>query len=246
MAKPDYFLIVDTETTMDDKVADFGAVVVNRKGEIMAQIAVLVFGIYNDAEKHPLFWNEESGELWAKRNLAKRYESYNAMLNGGTRMLSAVSAINRWLDGVKAKYNPYLTAYNIAFDLGKCANTGIDLTMYADRKFCLWYASVEKWAFTKKYQNFVLQVNAINKPTRPTEHFPAGNCSYKTNAETMTRFVTNQPYLEDEPHTALEDVLYYELPILKKLVKTQKKDKWLKPASFNWRDVQLRNHFISN
>lgn len=245
MAKPDFFLVADTETTIDDKVADFGAVVVNRKGEIMTQCAVLVFGIYNDAEKHPLFHNEDAGELWKKYNLGLRYEAYNNMLNSGIRMLAGVGAINRWLDKVKATYNPYLTAYNINFDLGKCANTGIDLSMFADQQFCLWYASVAKWAFTKKYQNFALQVNAINKPTPPSEHFPAGNCSYKTNAETMTRFVTNQPYLENEPHTALEDVLYYELPILKKLVKTTKKEKWLNPPSFNWRDVQLRNHFIS-
>ena len=149
MAKADYFLIVDTETTIDDMVADFGAVVVNRKGEIMTQCAVLVLGIYNESKKHPLFHNEDSGELWAKRNLEKRYSAYNNMLDSGVRMLSGVGAINRWLDNVQGKYNPFLTAYNLNFDLGKCANTGIDLTMFADRQFCLWYAAVEKWAFTK-------------------------------------------------------------------------------------------------
>lgn len=245
MAKADYFLIVDTETTMDDKVADFGAVVCNRKGEIMTQCAVLTFGIYNDAENHVLFHNDEAGALWKKSSLERRYSNYNAMLDGGTRMLAGVASINRWLDKVKATYNPYLTAYNLNFDLGKCANTGIDLTMFADKQFCLWYASAEKWAMTKKYKNFALAVNAINPPTKPSRDFEHGNCSFKTNAETMTRFVLNNPTLEDEPHTALEDVLYYELPILKQLVKTTKKDKWLNPPSFNWRNVQLRDHFIA-
>ena len=34
MAKRDYFLIVDTETTQTDMVADFGAIICDRKGNI--------------------------------------------------------------------------------------------------------------------------------------------------------------------------------------------------------------------
>ena len=183
--------------------------------------------------------------MWSKAALPKRYDSYNKMLDSGVRMLAGVGAINRWLDKVAKKYNPYLTAYNLNFDLVKCSNTGIDLTMFADRQFCLWYASVAKWGLTKKYKNFALQINALNSPTLPSEHFEFGNCSYKTNAETMARFVLNNPTLADEPHTALEDILYYELPILTRLVKTAKKKDWLNPPTFNWRKVQLRDHFTA-
>ena len=37
-----YYLIVDTETTRRDTVADFGAVVVDRKGKIVDQFGALV------------------------------------------------------------------------------------------------------------------------------------------------------------------------------------------------------------
>lgn len=246
MAKKDYFLGIDTETTQDGKVADFGAVITDRKGKIYSQCAILVKDIYTNKEEHPLFHMfGDSGDMWSKAALPKRYAKYDAMVESGARMIASVSAINRWLDRAKAEYNPYLYAYNLNFDLGKCENTAIDLTMFADRQFCLWYAAVSKWAFTKKYKEFALMVNAINPPTKPSKEFPHGNCSYKTNAETMTRFVTNQPFLENEPHTAIEDLLYYELPILNKLVQTTKKDKWINPPAFNWRDVQLRDHFIA-
>ena len=47
MAKPDYFLLVDTETTQDDLVADFGAIVVNKKGKIVWEVS------NDDIEENP-------------------------------------------------------------------------------------------------------------------------------------------------------------------------------------------------
>ena len=244
MAKPDYFLIVDTETTMTDLVADFGAVVVNKKGDIMAQCGILTFGIYNDSENHPLFHNEKSADLWKMSRLAERYENYNAMLKNGTRQLSSVAGINKWLEKVERTYTPYLTAYNLTFDNGKCYNTGIDLTRFNKKKFCLWYASVEKWAFTKKYRQFILDNNFFKNATKPTPRFPLGNLSYPTNAEVMTRFIANDALFPDEPHTALEDVLEYELPLLLKLVNTTKKKVWQNPKPFNWQAVQVKDWYI--
>jgi len=199
---------------------------------------VLVNGVFTDMENHPLFHiYGDSGDLWSKKGLPKRYARYNNMVAGGSRMIASVAAINVWLAKAQAQYNPYLTAYNLSFDLGKCQNTGIDLTGFADRQFCLWHAAVAKWGFSKAYKNFILDTASFNNPTK------LRNFSYKTNAEVMTRFVTNQPNLEDEPHTALEDVLYYELPILNKLVQTTKKKLWLNPPAFNWRSVQVADHF---
>ena len=39
-----YYLIVDTETTRRNTVADFGAVLVTRKGEIVEQFGAMVLG----------------------------------------------------------------------------------------------------------------------------------------------------------------------------------------------------------
>lgn len=236
MAKKDYFLIVDTETSQDSMVADFGAIIVDRKGNIYSTCAVLVAGIYNDMENHPLFFTSDKTGIWSKRGQDKRYGMYSNMLHSGTRMLASVAAINIWLAKAKEKYNPYLTAYNLPFDDGKCSNTGIDLLQF-DKRFCLWHAAYTRWAHTKEYRNMCLATHAFNAPTE------LGNMSFKTNAETMARFVTGNAKMEAEPHSALEDAQLYELPILLKLVNSTKKEKWLNPESFNWRNVQVNKWF---
>lgn len=234
MAKKDFFLIVDTETTIKDHVVDFGAVVCDRKGNIATECAVLVNGIFRNED---LFYHGEEGHF-SRQSVANRTDKYSGMLESGARMLASIHAINRWLEKVKAKYDPYLTAYNLSFDLGKCLNTEIDLAMF-DKRFCLWHAAFNKWALTKNYRNFIVNSHAFNPPTK------YNNMSFKTNAETMMRFVSNNPELEDEPHTAYEDAKLYEMPILLKLVNSTKKEKWLNPKPFNWKAVQVRDHFTA-
>jgi len=234
--KKDYYLIIDTETTINDKVADFGAVICDRKGNIADQCAVLVSGVFGI---DPLFYiaNEKEKSLWSKQGKDRRFTKYNEMLENGTRMLASVNAINNWLERTKREYNPILTAYNLPFDMDKCNKTGIDLTMFKN-SFCMWRAAFNKYAMTKSYKNFTMQIHAINPPTK------LGNCSFQTNAEVMARFILDEPDLQDEPHLALEDIVYYELPILKRLIQTTKKSVFMDPElGFDWRKVQLKNHF---
>lgn len=239
MAK-NYYLILDTETTQDDLVADFGAIIVDSKGRVVNQCAVMVDGIFTDKENHPLFHQfGDAGDLWSKAGLPARYDRYNRMVASGARMIASVAAINRWLDKAKATYNPILTAYNLAFDAGKCANSGIDLTQFGPRRFCLWAAAYTVFAHTKNYREMALSLHAFNAPTK------FQNMSYKTNAETMARFVLGNPTLEDEPHTALEDALYYELPILLAILK-RRSARWLLSdavTSYNWRNCQVKDAF---
>lgn len=238
MPKKDYFLIADTETTMDDLVADFGAVVCDRKGNIVAKCAAMVHEVFTDRKNHPLFHAEGMGELWTKRRLTMRYNDYTNMIDNGTRILASVQAINNWLENVRVAYNPVFTAYNAAFDLSKCRNTGINTDMF-EESFCLWYGAVEKWAKSKKYRTFIMDNHYFNAPTK------LRNMSYKTNAEVMARFVTGNENLEDEPHTALEDIIGYELPILVKYVKGRKRKSMDNVPSFNWRGVQVKDHFCA-
>jgi len=239
MAKKQYFLIVDTETTQNNLVADFGAVICDRKGAIVAQCGVLVNGIYTNPIKNPLFFDSSApaSALWSKDSSDKRYALYQSMVVTGRRMVASVSAINNWLAKALEQYNPTLTAYNLSFDKGKCANTGIDLNIF-NSEFCLWGASYTAFAHTKAFRQIVLETHSFNCAT---SH---GNMSFKTNAETMARFVTNNPNLENEPHTALEDVLDYELLILQKLLKSYTLN-WLLNDSqaYNWRDVQVKDWF---
>lgn len=238
MAKQTTFLIIDTETTQTGKVADFGAIVTNRKGEILASCAVLVREFYLDREQHPLFHSHDVDPLWGKANLPKRYAQYDAMLQDGRRMLASVAAVNRWLAKVNAKYQPIGTAYNKAFDWDKMRNSGIDCDMF-ERNFCLWHNAANKWAKTKAYRQFVLENVAFNKPTNH------GNMSYHTNAEIMARFILGNPELPDEPHTAFEDARDYELPILRRLLQVVKTKDLFDCPAYNWREYQVKDWFVA-
>jgi len=234
--KKDYYLVIDTETTINDKVADFGAVICDRKGNIADQCGVLVSGVFGI---DPLFYipKEEASSLWSKQGKDRRFTKYNEMLENGTRMLASVNAINNWLAKVAGQYDPILTAYNLPFDMDKCNKTGIDLTIFKN-SFCMWRVAFNKYAMTKSYKNFTMQIHAINPPTK------LGNCSFQTNAEVMTKFITNNPELAEEPHLALEDVIYYELLILKNMLKNMTKSELFEnDLGFDWRKVQLKNHF---
>jgi hypothetical protein len=235
--KKQYFILLDSETTQDNKVADFAAIICDRKGNIYAQCAVLVDGIYTDKANHPLFFTSDPNGIWSQKGQDRRYSVYNEMVRQGTRMIASVAAVNRWLQKSILTFNPILTAYNLPFDVNKCINTGIDLTMFP-RNFCLWNAAYTAYAHTKAYRKLVLNAHAFNSPTE------LQNMTYRTDAETMARFISDNPSLEDEPHTALEDIIFYELPILKRLCRT-KSIKWLltEPKSYNWRDCQVKDWF---
>lgn len=224
-----YYLGVDVETTITDKVADFGAAVTDRNGNIVAQCAVLVNGVFG---VDPLFYDVNSSGIWAKRNLNKRTENYNNMLNSGARIIASVNAINRWLEKAAATYKPTLFAYNLAFDSSKCRHTGIDLNMFADR-FCLWHAAASNICTTKAYRQFVADNHLFNTPTAK------GNMSYRTDAEAVTGFLTGN--MSDEPHTSIEDLIGYEIPTLVHVLKRKKWRENIRP--YNWVNFQVKHHF---
>ena len=85
MAKKQHFLIIDTETTQDNLVADFGAVICDRKGRIQTQCAVMVDGIFTDSHNHPLFFDSsaKSDALWSRKGADRRYAKYQEMVTDG-------------------------------------------------------------------------------------------------------------------------------------------------------------------
>ena len=229
MARKQFFCIVDTETTINDTVADFAALIVDREGKIFAQCAVLVRGHYGDMK---LFHDKHASDIWGYAGLQKREAQYVAMLDSGARMLGSVPAINRWLALAVGKYNPMLTAYNLAFDTSKCQNTGIDLSIFSDR-FCLWHGAVGNICKAKAYRQFCLDYHLFNAPT------DKGNMTFKTNAESVCGYILGE--FKTEPHTALEDARDFELPILQAIVKRKQWRDNIKP--YAWQDFQTRNHF---
>ena len=230
MAKKQFFAILDTETTISDTVADFAIIIVDREGKIHNQCAVLVNGHFGNFE---LFHDKNANDIWGYSGLEKRKANYNNMLDNGSRMVASVSAINKWINQAIGKYNPTLTAYNLAFDKSKCANTGIDLSGFAD-SFCLWSASVGNICNKKDYRNFALQNHAFNKVTQN------GNMTFQTNAEIVCGYIQGE--FIKEPHTALEDARDFELPILKAIIKKRNWRDNIK--SYNWKDFQVKDNFL--
>jgi len=231
MAKKQFFAILDTETTANDTVADFAIIIVDRKGEIFNTCAVLIHGHF---DKFELFFIPNQSGTWSLDYAKQKRAGYNAMLESGVRTLASVAAINRWINQAIGKYNPILTAYNLAFDAGKCVNTGIDLSVFASR-FCLWHAAVGNICSTKDYKNFALVNHGFNNVT---EH---GNMTYKTNAEMVAGYLNGSFILE--PHTALEDARDFELPILLEVLK--KKNWREKITPYDWNQHQTRDHYMA-
>jgi len=219
-------------------VDDFTAIACGTKGRILNQCAILTDGIYTDYVNHPLFYDASSHDgIWSKTGQDQRYDTYSRMVKSGSRMVASVNAINRWLAKAAQAFNPIMTAYNLPFDVSKCRNTGIDLTFF-DRSFCLWSASYTAFCRTKAYRQMVLDCHAFNMPTLKQ------NMTFKTNAETMARFVLGNSGMPDEPHTALEDIVFYEKPILDKLLR-RKSTKWLlnETESYAWQHCQVKDWF---
>lgn len=233
MAKKQFFMVVDTETTINDHVADFGAIIYDRQGNMYENCAILVKDFKNEKLFHDTKLVDSS--LWAKNNLENRRLNYEKMLDEGSRHYASIAGINKFLDNARAKYgNIELTAYNLPFDASKCANSGINLHNFTNR-FCLWQASCGLFADTKAYRQFILDNHYFSNRTVKT-----ASITYRTNAEVMSEFLTGVKAIE--PHTAYEDILHHEGHILNAILKHKKWREKIKP--YNYRDYQLKANFI--
>lgn len=228
MAKKQFFFIVDTETTIKQHVADFAGIIVDRQGNIYNQIAVLVAGFFG---KEKLFYNKDAPEeIWTLKGLARRNARYAEMLNNGERMLSSVNSINKWISQAKATYpNLIFSAYNSTFDLDKMSRTGID-TEFEDY-FCIMRAAQNDVKGRKDYIQHCL-----------TAKWLTAKLQFRTNAEAMAEYVAGGQ-LPAEPHTALEDIMDYELPIFQWLLKRNSWKHYSQKA-YNWREWQLNQLVI--
>lgn len=229
MAKKQYYIGIDTETTITDKVVDFGAVIHDREGNIYGQCGILVRDVFGVDD---LFYDRNASGIWSRASIDRRMANYNMMLDTGIRMFASVNAINSWLAKAIGKYNPTMYAYNLAFDESKCRNTGIDLNGFSNR-FCLWGAAVGNICNTKKYRQFVVDNHLFNNKTEK------GNMTFSTTAESVTAYLRGE--YTDEPHTSVEDIIGYEMPTLVHILK--KKDWKNKITAYNWREFQVKNHF---
>ena len=196
-----YYLIVDTETTKKQTVADFGAVITDRKGNIVDQFGAMVLNHFGSL---PLFSDPTAidSALWSEQSAQRREKDYYSMLDSGERSISSVGLINQWLSATYARYNPVLTAYNISFDLGKCRNTRINLGIF-NQRFCLMKAAKRAIGSLADYHKFCHAHGFLTAKLRKPS----------MTADTMAKYILGID-LQDEPHTALEDARDYEAVIL--------------------------------
>ena len=70
-----YYIIVDTETTKKQTVADFGAVVVDRQGRVVERLGAMVTGHFG---KFDLFSDPTAptDSLWSKQSAKRRAKDY--------------------------------------------------------------------------------------------------------------------------------------------------------------------------
>ena len=204
MANKDILLIVDTETTITQTVADFGAVVVDLSTTtILEQAGVLVWKQFGEKD----LWYDshvDEEDYWSRRNSKLRNKKYEGYVDAGFRVVAAIAWINGWLIRMHEKYDPIVTAYNMGYDRTVCKNTNIDLGIFSEEK-CLWRHAAEK-----TYPNDADYVDFCHTKGYIT---PAGRIS--TKADHVAHFVLLQHLdrYDKEPHTALEDARDYEWPI---------------------------------
>lgn len=195
-----YYLIVDTETTAKNTVADFGAVVMDRKGNIVEQFGVLLDGHFATL---PL-WCDHSAPadaFWSSQMAHRRRKHYDDMLANGQRSICSPALVNLWLARIRGQYDPTVTAYNIGFDWGKCRDTGIDLGIFS-RRFCTMKAARALICSTVAYDQWARESGRVTATGR-----------VRSSADAVAKYVCGGA-LADEPHTALEDARDYEAPIL--------------------------------
>ena len=196
--------IVDTETTIDNTVADFGAVVADlTTGEILDEIGCLIYDQFDEIE----LWSNpyaDKGDFWSRQHTRARRKQYVRRIKNGQRSIASENLVNVWLAKNVGRYNPTLTAYNLAFDKPKCDATGINVGMFRT-EFCLLKKAREHFSQCAEFVAWCHKRNALTKTGKPS--FTADN---------VARFILGDS-LDPEPHTALEDARDYELPIAKYL-----------------------------
>lgn len=235
-----FYLLVDTETAIDGSIMDIAAVVLTRESEkdggdskklkVVNQLAVLLGENWGRVE---LFHDKSSTSPFSKLRLEQRNEAYQEMLQDGRRVLASVGAVNRWLAQVITTYPEIeLTAYNLAFDVDKMRKQGIFEELFKNR-FCLWHASIGNICDSKKYRQFALDNHLFGNRTK------TGHMGISTSAESVSHFISGNDLIE--PHTALEDCLLHEKPVLEAVI--NRKDWRKKIVSYNWRKCVLNHYF---
>jgi DNA polymerase III epsilon subunit-like protein len=228
------YVIIDTETTSYDRAFDIGLVLTDLQGNILVKngkpraVGYMVSEIWEglasqedvvkitkENEKRrllglPLFEVPESvyydnSELWGINTINRRLTTFDHL----PRRIEKTEFIKGVINSIiNSGYIP--VAYNAKFDKEKLENTGIRINGWLD----LWGLSTQTLrkdtVLTARYVTKMLHtVRGVRESSRygvlPT---------IATSADLIYHFLIDDKAPE-EPHTALEDAMDYEQPLLK-------------------------------
>ncbi len=197
--------VIDTETaSLNGDVFDFGMVITNKKGEILARYDALVAEVFNDLAK------------MKKAFYFNKVDSfYRPNVRCGRMVIKPWATICKEVNKLFKIYNvDTIAAYNLAFDRRVIIQTGKACGGYMainDKKMLdLWRVSCETLLQQKTYKKLAKEMGWVSA---------AGNL--KTSAEVAYRYGMGA-WEFDESHTALDDALI-ETELLKKLFSLKKK-----------------------
>ena len=209
----DLYLVVDIETAnhSEDALAyDVGLAIADRYGNIY--------------EKHSFICSDifiHEADLMESAYYSRKIPEYHEGLAKGERVMATLYEIRQKVHELYSTYHyKAIAAYNAYFDNGGLNRTQRYVTKskyrwffpYGVSVYCIWHMACQVICSQKKYYDFCINYNFVSK---------AGNIS--TSAETVYKFLTNNPDFEEE-HKGLEDVLI-ETEILAACFKKHKKMK---------------------
>lgn len=211
MRTKNYYLVCDIETAnfAEDALAyDVGLAICDRYGTIYEKHSFVVSEIFID-----------EAELMQSAYYAHKIPEYYEGIQCGDRKVVTLYDVRKMVFDLYERWHyKAIMAYNAYFD-----NSGLNRTQryvtkskyrwffpYGVPVHCIWHMACQTICSQKKYYNFCIENNFVSK---------SGNIS--TSAETVYRFLTNNPTFEEE-HKGLEDVLI-EAYIFSECVRKHKK-----------------------
>ena len=211
MRTRDYYLCGDIETaniTEDALAYDVGLSVCDRYGNIYERHSFVVKEIF-----------EGEADLMTSAYYAHKIPEYLDGIAKGERKVVNLYEVYATIKELNNKWHPKaFLAYNAFFDMMGLNRTQRYVTKSKYRYMlpyglpvqCIWHMACQTICSQKKYHDFCIENGFVSK---------SGNIS--TSAETVYRFLTNNPDFEEE-HKGLEDV-EIEVKIFAECVKKKKK-----------------------
>lgn len=197
-----YYLMIDTETALKDSTQsikgtnalcyDIGLAIIDKKGNIYTKYSYVV---------KEIFFNNT---LMRSAYYYKKVPQYLEDIIQGTRTIQSFEYIENKIKEIYQQWNcKAIIAHNAKFDFYSIRTTARHIYKNSHYQVFnddfIWWDTLKMTKdvtkLRKTYKHFCKKYNFLTKSKQP-----------QLKAETLYRFLTNNPYFK-EAHTGLEDVL---------------------------------------